>query len=168
MSGTSIGVDGVERSAGVGVGDDGAGIELDSARGEGGNLGFAVQAHDDSAACAVHFAEGLGEPGNAQRVEASGGLIEEQDGGAVNESAGDGDALAHAAGKGANRGSPALVEADFAEKLFGTGGGLGNVLEFGEEHEILFGGEFVLNHGGVSDLAGTAVGGGFGDGARER
>ena len=127
-SGASEGEDGMERGAGVGVGDDGAGIELNGARGERGNFGFAVEAHDHGAAGTMDIAERFGEPGNAEGIEAGGGLVEEENAGAMNQCSGDGDALAHAAGKGADERSAALVEADFAEKFFGAGGGLRDAL----------------------------------------
>jgi len=80
----------------------------------------------------------------------------------------DGDALAHASGEGTNRRRTAIVEADFTEKFFGLSGGLGDILKFGEEHEVFLGGKLVVNHGGVSHVAGAAAGVGFGGGARER
>ncbi len=69
----------MERRAGLRVGNDAAGIELHGASGEGGNFGFTVEAHDYGAARAVHLAQRFGEPGNAERIEAGGGFIEEQD-----------------------------------------------------------------------------------------
>ena len=80
--------------------------------------------------------------------------------GAMDEGASDGDALAHAAGEGADKGGAALVEADFAKQIIGAGGRLRDTLEFGEEDEVFFGGEFVVDHGGVGDVAGAAVRGG--------
>jgi len=41
-------------------------------------------------------------------------------------------------------------------------------LQFAEKDEIFFGREFVVDHGGVRNIAGTAVGRGFRRGARER
>ena len=158
----------MEGCAGVGVRDDGAGVELNGTRGKRGNFGFAVKAHDDGAAGAIDFAECFGEPGNAEGIEAGGGFVEQQNAGAMDERAGDGDALAHAAGKSANERGAAFVQADFAEQFFGAGGGLGNILEFGEEDKIFFGGKFVVDHGGVGDVAGAIVGGRGGIGAGER
>jgi len=86
----------------------------------------------------------------------------------MDQSACDGDALAHAPGKGTNRRRTAIVEADFPEKFFGPSGRLGDILKFGEEDEVFFGGKLVVDHGGVGHVAGTAVGVGFGGGARER
>jgi len=166
--GSSKGEDGVERCAGVGVGDDGASVELNGARGERGDFGFAVKAHDDSASGAVNVAERFGEPGNAERVETGSGLVEEKDGGTMHQGAGDGDALAHAAGEGADWGGATLVEPDFFEQFFGTSGGLRDVLQPREEDKIFLGGKFVVDHGGVGDVAGTILGGGIRGGAGER
>lgn len=151
----------MERSAGFRVGNDGASVELDGAGGESGDFGFAVEAHDDRAPCAMNVAKRFSEPGDTEGIETGSGFIEKQDGRAMDERASDGDALAHAAGKSANEGGAAVVESDFEEKFFSAGGGLRNILEFGEENEIFFGGEFVVNHGGVGDVAGAAIAGGF-------
>jgi len=132
---------------------------LHGACGESGDFGFAVETHDHGAAGAVHFAKSFGEPGDAERIETGGGLIEEKYGWTMNQGAGDGDALAHAAGKSADEGIAALDEADFAEEFFGASGGRFDILKFGEKEEIFFGGEFVVDHGGVGDVAGAAVGG---------
>ena len=40
--------------------------------------------------------------------------------------------------------------------------GIFDVLKSGEQQQILFGGQLVVDHGGMSDIAGTAVGGGRG------
>ncbi len=75
----------------------------------------------------------------------------------MDESARDGDALAHAAGKGAHERSTPLVKADFAEQIFGTGDGRFHFLQPCEEEEIFLGGKFVVNHGAVADIAGTRI-----------
>ena len=85
----------------------------------------------------------------------------------MNESAGDGDALTHAAGEGADERAAAFVEADFAEEFFGASGGLRDTLKFGEEDEVLFGREFVVDHGGVRDVTWPAIARGFGGRAGE-
>jgi len=85
----------------------------------------------------------------------------------MHERAGDGDALAHAAGEGANERGAAFVEADFAKEFFGAGGGLRDALKFGEEDEVLFGREFVVDHGGVRDVTWPAIARGFGGRAGE-
>src|SRR5271157_729610 len=126
-----------------------------------------MQTHDHGAAGAVDFAKGFREPGDAKRIKPSGRLIEEQDGGTMHQGAGDGDTLAHAAGEGADEGGAAFVKADFTEKLFGAGGRLWDSLKLGEEDEIFLGGEFVINHGGVGDVAWAATGGGVGGSAGE-
>jgi hypothetical protein len=77
----------------------------------------------------------------------------------MNERAGNGDALAHTTGKSAHEGVPALEQADFAKKFFGAGGRIFNVLQSSEEDEVFFGGEFVVNHAGMSDVTGTAIAG---------
>jgi len=151
----------MERGAGLGIRDNGAGVELNGTGGESGDFGFAVKAHDHGAAGTIDFAESFGEPGDAQRVEASGGLVEEKDRRTMNECTSDGDALTHTAGEGANERGAALVKTDFAEKFFGAGRGLRNTLQLGEEDEIFFGGKLIVNHGGVGDVTGTAVSGGF-------
>ncbi len=158
----------MERRAGFGVGDDGAGIEADGASGERGDFGFAVEAHDDGATGIVEIAEGVGEPGDAERVQAGGGLVEKEHGGTMDERPGDGDALAHAAGEGANERGAAFKEADFAEKSFGAGDGGFHFLQPGEEEEIFFGGEFIVDHGAVADVAGAIIGRGFGGSAGKR
>ncbi len=75
----------------------------------------------------------------------------------MNQCAGDGDALPHASGKCANGRTAALEQADFAKKFFCTRVGLLYVLQPGEENQILFGGQFIVNHGGVRDVAWTAM-----------
>ena len=86
----------------------------------------------------------------------------------MHQRAGDGDALAHAARESANQRRAPFVEAHFVEQFFGAGGGLRNILESAEENEILFGGEFVVDHGGVGDVAGSIVCSAVGGGAGER
>ncbi len=75
----------------------------------------------------------------------------------MNQSAGDSDTLAHAAREGADKRVAAFDETDFAEKFRGTSGRSFDILEFGEEEKIFFGGEFVVDHSGVRDIAGTSV-----------
>jgi len=113
----------MEGRTGFGIGNDGAGVELNRAGGERGDFGFTVEAHDHGAARAIDFAECFGEPGNAERVEARGRLVEQENAGAMDERAGDGDTLAHASGEGADGGVAPLEQVNFAEKLFGAGGG---------------------------------------------
>jgi hypothetical protein len=115
----------------------------------------------------MDVAKRFGEPGDAEGVETGSGFVEEQDGGAMDERAGNSDALAHAAGKSANEGGTTVVETDFAEKFFSTGGGLWNILEFGEEDEIFFRREFVVDHGGMGNVSRAAIAGGFRGGAGE-
>ena len=50
----------------------------------------------------------------------------------------------------------------------GPRGGLGDILQSGEEDEVFFRGQLVIDHGGVSHVPGPAVGVGFGTGARKR
>ncbi len=154
-------------AASAGVGDDFSCIDVHGAGGESGNFRLAVKTHEDSAASAVHFAESIGEPSDAERIEARGGLVEEQHRGAMNERTGDGDALAHAAGESADQGVATLEEADFTKQIFGASGGIVDLLKFGEEHEIFFGGEFIVDHGGVPDIAGASIGS-VGSGAGKR
>src|ERR1700739_4644204 len=156
-SGAPKSEDGVERSTGFGIGNDGARVELNGARGQGGDFRFAVQAHNHGATGAVDFAKSFGEPGNADGVESSGGLIEKQDGGPMNQGAGNGDTLAHAARESAYERGAAIVETNVTEKFFGASGGLGHVLEFGKEDEVFLGGEFVIDHGGVRHVAGASI-----------
>jgi hypothetical protein len=151
----------MERSARIRVGDHGASVKLDSARGKSGDFRFTVETHDDGTAGAVDITKRFGEPGDAERVKAGGGLVEEENRGAMDQSPRDSDALAHAAGEGAHGGSTALVEANFVEKLFGTSHGLRNILEPGEEDEVFLGSEFVVHHGGVSHVTGPAIAASF-------
>src|SRR6516165_10748778 len=64
-SAASEGKDRTERGAGVGVGHDGTGVQLDRARGEGRDLRLAVEAHHHGAPGAVNLTNRPGEPGNA-------------------------------------------------------------------------------------------------------
>ena len=103
----------------------------------------------------------FGKPGDALGIEPGGGLIEQQHGGAMNQRAGDGDALAHAARKCADLGGAAIIEANFTEKSFGADSGGFDILESGEKQEIFLGGEFVVDHRGVGDVAGAGIAGGL-------
>src|SRR5271169_1957961 len=53
ISGTPKCENGMQGRAGIGVGNDGAGVKLNGTCGESGDFGFAVEAHDDSAAGVV-------------------------------------------------------------------------------------------------------------------
>jgi hypothetical protein len=145
-------------AAGVGVRDDFSGVDVYGPSGQRGNFRFAMKAHQNGAAGTVHFAKCIGQPCDAARVKSSGGLIEEQHGGPVNQSAGDGDALPHAARKGADQRVAALEEGDFAEQIFGACRGIVDILKFREQNQIFFGGELIVDHGGVTDITGPAVG----------
>lgn len=160
-SGASEGEDGMERGTGFGVGNDSARVELNGACGECGDFGFAVETHDHSATGAIDFVKSFCQPGNSAGVESGGGFVEKQHGGSLDQGAGNGDALAHAAGESANERGAAVVETNIAEKFFGARGRLGHVLESGKEDEVLFGGEFVIDHSGVRDVAGGAIASGF-------
>jgi hypothetical protein len=127
-----------------------------------------MEAHDDGTAGAVDVTKRFGKPGDAERVKTGGGLIEEENRGAMDQSPCDGNALTHSPGEGAHGGSTALVEADFVEKLFGASNGLRNILELGEEDEVFLGSEFVVHHGGVSHVAGPTIAAGFLGSAGER
>jgi hypothetical protein len=63
-------------------------------------------------------------------------------------------ALAHAARKGAHQRIATLEQTDLLQKFLHALRGIGSFLEAREEQEIFFGGEFVVDHGGVGDEAG--------------
>lgn len=149
------------------VGDNRAGVELHRATGQRGNLGFTVETHDYGAAGTVDFTKSFRQPGNAKRIEASGGLVEEQDGGPVNQGTRDGDALAHATRKCADLRIATVDEANFAQKFFGASLGIFYTLEFCEKDQVLFGSEFVVDHGGVGNVTGARVNRSRGIGAGE-
>ena len=83
---------------GGGVAEDAAVVEGDAAAGEGSHFGV-VGDHDDGVALGVEAAEEVGDDALVGGVEVAGGLVGEDDGGLVDEGAGDADALLLAAGE---------------------------------------------------------------------
>ena len=99
------------------------------------------------------LAKRRGQPGNSLRIEAGGGLVKQQNGRFVQQRAGDGHALAHAARESAHQRSAAFEQADFLQKFVDASLGVGSFLQPREEQQIFFGGQLVVDHGGVSDEA---------------
>ncbi len=91
------------------------------------------------------------EPFAARGVEAGGGLVEKKQPRAVEQGAGESEPLAHAAGKGAREVVPALLETGGRQALGDNGRGAAEAVEAGEQLEIFFGGQIVVEHGGVGD-----------------
>ena len=124
------------------VGGDGAVADGDDAVGVLGDVGL-VGDEDDGVALGVEIVEeghdlvaGLG-------VEVSGGLVGEDDGGVVDEGAGDGDALALAAGELVGLVHHAGAEVDALEHGLGAGdalGGGGAVVDEGQLDVVQRGG----------------------------
>ena len=110
-------------------------------------------ADDDGAAGLVLEAKLAGEPVASRGVEASGGLVEEEEAGSMQQRAGDGQALAHSAGKGADEVGSALGESGSGEAIGNACGRVCDAVEASEELEILLGGQLVVEHGGVGDDA---------------
>ena len=127
--------------AGLVAGDD-AVADGDDAVGELGDVGL-VGDDDDGVALGVELVEeghdlvaGLG-------VEVSGGLVGEDDGGVVDQGAGDGDALALAAGELVGLVHHAGAEVDGLEDFLGAGdalGGGGAVVDEGQLDVVQGGG----------------------------
>ena len=99
--------------------------------------------HDDGLAGAVEVREEIDDAGAGGEVEVAGGLVGEEDGGVVGEGAGDGDALAFAAGELDGAVLEALAETDGAEEFFGPAAAL-LAADAGESEcdlDVLAGGE---------------------------
>ena len=99
-----------------------------------------------------------GQPGDALRIETGGGLVKQQNRRLVQQRASDRYALAHAAGKSAHQRSAAFEQADFLQEFVDTSRGVGSFLQAREEQQIFFGGELVVDHGGVGDETGGDFG----------
>ena len=120
---------------------------FDVVSGEDDGFLFATKLFDD----VVDFAADL-------RVEAGGGLIEEEDFGVVDEGHGEGEALFLAAGQLGVEGVALFVEAEALEELFGVAMA---VVEAGEEFEGFHDAELVGKRGGLeggTDFVAEAVG----------
>ena len=140
-SGASEGEDGTERRAGFGVGDDGAGIEVDGAGGERGDFRFAVKAHDDGAAGAIDVrASELASQVMPRGSRPVAGSSKSRTEGRWIRARAMAMRWRMPREKVRTREARRSIEADFAEKFFGAGGGLSDILEFSEEEEIFFGG----------------------------
>jgi hypothetical protein len=130
-------------SAGAGaVGFDRAIADGDDAVGVVGDVRL-VGDEDDGVALGVEVVEEGHDLDGGFGVEVAGGLIGEDDGGLVDEGAGDGDALALAAGEFVGLMVHALAEVDGFEDELGAGdafGGGGSVVDEGELNVMQSGG----------------------------
>src|SRR5690606_23298817 len=98
-------------------GGDAAGGEGDDAVGDGGDDGVVGDDGGEGAEFAVDAGEGFEDEDAGGDVEGAGGLIAEQDAGALGDGAGDGDALLLAAGELAGEVIGAVGQADEGEGL---------------------------------------------------
>ncbi len=111
-----------KRRGGAGfVGFDLTVFDVDDAAGVFGDFGF-VGDDDDGDAGAVEFLEEFHDLATAVGIEVAGGFIGHEDGGIVDEGAGDGDALLLAAGEFVGAVVEALAEADLFEEFLRAGG----------------------------------------------
>jgi hypothetical protein len=92
-----------------------------------GELGESVVVRGDEAHAGVREvgAEEFGDDAGIEVVEAGGGFVEEEDGGFLDEGAGDGGALLLSAGEGGGQAVGEGVEAEEGEVFFGAGANFG-------------------------------------------
>ena len=91
-------------------------------------------------------------------VEAGVRLVEEDDLRVVDERAGDGEALRHAAAEGAHRVVAAMAQLDGAQQLVNAGLRIGHAVELRKEEEVLFCREVRVEHGVVADEPDVSAG----------
>ena len=113
---------------------------MDGAVGEGGDVGVVGDEEDGLAAFFVLSEEGVHDGAAGLGVEIAGGFVGEEEGGLVDEGAGDGDALAFAAGELGG----AVFEAGFEAEVFEEGDGFGFAGAGADEGFVPGGGD----HGG--------------------
>ena len=118
-------------AGGLDIGGDDAVADVDDAMGELGDVGF-VGDDDDGVAAMVELVEERHDLVAGLGVEVAGGLVGEDDRGAIDERAGDGDALALSAGELVGLVAHAAVEVDGVQRgggAFDAFGGRGAVVD---------------------------------------
>lgn len=117
-----------------------------------------VRAHQHGAAVGFQSGEPRAEPCQALAVEPGGWFIEQNQAGQVQQRAGDGQPLAHAAGKSPHQASGARREAAIIQRNCDGRGDTLQRVELREEREVFGGGQFVVQQSTVPDQANRVVG----------
>ncbi len=120
-----LGADGLLEGGGGVLDEDLAVVDDGDAVAELVGLFHVVGGEDDGDALLAEAADGVPHGDAGLGIEAGGGLVEEEDLGAVGDGAGDLDALGEAAGELGGVGVGALGEQELREELVGAVGGLG-------------------------------------------
>ena len=118
-----------------------------------------MRAEDDGGALTGAAEDGILHATDAEGVEAGEGLVEEHDPGAVQESAGDGEFLLHAAGELAGELVGFFREFEFFEEWLGEGRVVGDAVYARDEVEVLADREVVEEPGFVGEKRELALGG---------
>ena len=116
-------------------------------------------AEDDGRAVAGALQNGVLHAADPERVEAGERLVEEHDARAVQEAAGDGEFLLHAAGEFAGELVGFVGDFEFREKRFGEGLVVGDAVDPRDKIEVLADGEVVEEAGFVGEEGEGAFGG---------
>jgi hypothetical protein len=129
--------------------DDGDGVA------EAVELAQDVAADHDADALAGDLAQDLAQLAAGERVEAVGGLVEQQQLGAVDQGAGDREALAHALAHLGDAGLGLAAEVEDLQELgdAGAGGLVGLAVALGEELQVAGGGHAGVEGGAVAEEA---------------
>ncbi len=123
---------------------------------------------DDGAALIAQGADDVEDGVAGLRVDAGGRLIEQDERGIVDERGGEVEASLHAAGVFLDAVACAIGEANAGEETLGTLATEGTVelVEGGEEVEVLDGGEFIVKREGLGGDADSSADGGIERGTR--
>src|SRR5579884_2983679 len=135
-----------------------AAIDQGDVSGERKGLAQLMSGEDDGAPGAAGFVEELLQYGDAAVVERGERLVEQHDGRPMKERAGDGEALAHAAGELADQAFADPGESDALQPIGDDVFGIRDAVEAREIHQVFFGGQLVVDADAVSEDADAAAG----------
>src|SRR5690349_12033275 len=157
MRGEGGGEHGARIAASRGVFCDGSTRQADDARNAGAGFAGSMRAHDQSAAGGRQIRERRAQPLLPRAIEPGGGLVEQQQLRPGQQRAGDGQALAHAAGKIAHQIAAARGETRRVKRGAGAVFGRVEPVETREENQVLLGSEIVVEQGAVRDKPNVAL-----------